>query len=100
MKKVLIIDEMHESISSMLEEIAYQPTYLPTITRQEILDIIGDFEGIIIRSKTNIDKEIQLIYPDEDNSIFEAIFQSINSLKVMLTEFYNMPLYIMGGMYD
>jgi D-3-phosphoglycerate dehydrogenase len=58
MKKVLIIDEMHESISSMLEEIAYQPTYLPTITRQEILDIIGDFEGIIIRSKTNIDKEI------------------------------------------
>jgi len=67
-----------------------------------LIDTLGTFEDAlnITIKMTNIDKEIQLIYPDEDNSIFEAIFQSINSLKVMLTEFYNMPLYIMGGMYD
>ena len=58
MKKVLIIDKMHDSISSMLEEIGYVPTYSPDITRKEILEIIGGFDGIIIRSKTSIDKEL------------------------------------------
>ena len=58
MKRVLIIDEMHESISSMLEEIDYEASYRPNISRQEIIATISDFEGIVIRSKTRIDKEL------------------------------------------
>ncbi len=58
MKKVLIIDQMHASICPMLEEIGYAPTYLPEVTRKEILSTISDFEGIIVRSKTQINKEL------------------------------------------
>ena len=42
----------------MLVDIGYTPTYSPDISREEILNTIKDFEGIIIRSKTKIDKEL------------------------------------------
>lgn len=58
MRKVLIIDEMHESINPMLQEIGYESTYLPQITRPEILEQIGRYDGIIIRSKTRLNKEL------------------------------------------
>jgi len=56
-KKCLIIDDMHESIVPLLAEIGIEATYAPSITREEILSSIGDYEGILVRSKTNIDKE-------------------------------------------
>jgi D-3-phosphoglycerate dehydrogenase / 2-oxoglutarate reductase len=55
---VLIADEMHLSIVPMLEKIGYVPDYKPTIKRQEIIDIIGNYEGLIIRSKTFVDEEL------------------------------------------
>jgi len=58
MKKVLIIDEMHESICPLIEGIGYLPVYSPKITREEILQEIGEYEGLIIRSKTIIDEEL------------------------------------------
>ncbi|MEC7754161.1 MAG: NAD(P)-dependent oxidoreductase [Bacteroidota bacterium] len=56
-KKCLIIDDMHESIVPLLEEIGIEPHYAPKISRSEILDCIGQFEGVLVRSKTTIDKE-------------------------------------------
>lgn len=56
-KKCLIIDDMHESIVSLLAEIGFEATYAPGITREEILPQIGDYEGVLVRSKTTIDKE-------------------------------------------
>lgn len=56
-KRCLIIDEMHESIVPLLEEIGFQADYHPKISREEILQKIGDFEGVLVRSKTNIDQE-------------------------------------------
>lgn len=56
-KKCLIIDDMHESIVSLLAEIGFEATYAPGITREEILAQIGDYEGVLVRSKTTIDKE-------------------------------------------
>lgn len=56
--KILIIDEMHLSIIPMLEKIGHQVTYLPKITRAEILDSVSDYEGLIIRSKTPMDREL------------------------------------------
>jgi D-3-phosphoglycerate dehydrogenase len=56
-KKVLIADDMHPSILTMLEEIGFVPDYQPTIKRPEILSIIKDYEGLLIRSKTKVDKE-------------------------------------------
>lgn len=57
MKKVLIVDDMHPSILPMLEEIGFIPDYQPNIQRAEILDIIKNYEGLLIRNKTKVDKE-------------------------------------------
>jgi D-3-phosphoglycerate dehydrogenase / 2-oxoglutarate reductase len=54
----LIIDEMHPSIIPMMEQISVRPDYRPGISREEILNMIGNYEGIMIRSKTFIDKEL------------------------------------------
>lgn len=56
--KVLIIDEMHPSIIPMLEKQGHEVTYLPNITRTEILDSVAEFDGLIIRSKTPMDREL------------------------------------------
>ena len=56
--KVLIVDEMHESILPLFENEGYDPVYLPVIKRQHILQIIHEFVGLVIRSKTKVDTEL------------------------------------------
>ncbi|MCU0399561.1 MAG: phosphoglycerate dehydrogenase [Algoriphagus sp.] len=56
--KILIIDEMHLSILDMLEKEGFQVTYSPKITRTEVIDQVGAYEGLIIRSKTSMDREL------------------------------------------
>ncbi len=55
---ILIIDEMHPSIMKMLEKQGHIVAYLPKITRAEILETVAKFEGLIIRSKTPMDREL------------------------------------------
>jgi D-3-phosphoglycerate dehydrogenase / 2-oxoglutarate reductase len=57
MKKILIADDLHENIFPMLSDLGFQVNYQPNINRSEILEIIKDYEGLIIRSKTKVDKE-------------------------------------------
>ncbi|RKQ49597.1 D-3-phosphoglycerate dehydrogenase [Roseivirga pacifica] len=57
MKKCLIADEMHVSILPLLKQIGLEPDYKPELKREELLKIIGDYEVLLIRSKTEIDKE-------------------------------------------
>ncbi|OOG71137.1 2-hydroxyacid dehydrogenase [Algoriphagus sp. A40] len=56
--KILIIDEMHPSIVEMLEMDGHQVTYSPKITRSEILEQVAAYDGLIIRSKTPMDREL------------------------------------------
>ncbi|GMQ28356.1 NAD(P)-dependent oxidoreductase [Algoriphagus confluentis] len=56
--KILIIDEMHLSILEMLKEDGHEVEYAPEITREEILEKIHDVEGLIIRSKTPMDRAL------------------------------------------
>ncbi len=56
--KILIIDEMHLSMVEMLEKAGHQVTYSPKITRSEILEQVGPYDGLIIRSKTPMDREL------------------------------------------
>ena len=56
--KVLIIDEMHLSILDLLEKEGFQVTYAPKITRAEIIDQVGAYDGLIIRSKTPMDRDL------------------------------------------
>ncbi len=56
--KILITETIHECIVSMLENIGCEVHYKPEIDRQGILDVLKNYIGIIIRSKTPADKEL------------------------------------------
>ena len=56
--KALIIDKVHNLLFDKLNACNIETNYLPDITRQEILSTIANYEILIIRSKTPIDKEI------------------------------------------
>lgn len=49
---------MHSSIIGMLSKLGHEVAYFPKITRAEILDSVADFDGLIIRSKTPMDREL------------------------------------------
>lgn len=49
---------MHESIFPMLEEIGWEVSYQPAITRDEIKKIYQGYQGLIVRSKTTIDRDL------------------------------------------
>ncbi|MBI1300676.1 MAG: phosphoglycerate dehydrogenase [Alphaproteobacteria bacterium] len=55
---VLIIDLMHSSIVPLLESEGFSVDYRPDISRKEILDSIGKYTGLVIRSKTPIDRPL------------------------------------------
>jgi D-3-phosphoglycerate dehydrogenase len=57
-KKCLIIDSMHESLFSMLREIGFEFDYEPSITRDAIKRRITSYQGLIVRSKTTIDRDL------------------------------------------
>ncbi|SNS81656.1 D-3-phosphoglycerate dehydrogenase [Ekhidna lutea] len=57
-KRILIVDDMHECILPLLKEAGFDPVYLPVIDRAGILEIISQFEGLVIRSKTAVDREL------------------------------------------
>ncbi|SHO62551.1 2-hydroxyacid dehydrogenase [Algoriphagus zhangzhouensis] len=56
--KILIIDEMHPSIIELLEKDEHTVHYEPKISRSEIMDKVHDFHGLVIRSKTPMDREL------------------------------------------
>ena len=56
--RVLIVDQMQESILGLLIKYGFEVTYAPKITREEIADQISSYEGIIIRSKTPLDRAL------------------------------------------
>lgn len=58
MNKILIIDLMHESITSMLNNIGYEVEYEPTISIEEIYKRISNYSGLIVRSKIKVDKNL------------------------------------------
>ena len=59
-RKVLVVDQMHESIHEVLLSIGFECSYRPTIKRKEIIQILPDYVGLIIRSKTAVDRELIL----------------------------------------
>lgn len=56
--KILITESIHECIISILEDIGYEVHYKPKIDRRGILEILKNYTGVIIRSKTPADKEL------------------------------------------
>lgn len=57
-QKILIVDLMHDSIVPMLLEAGFEADYRPSITAQEVHDIIHKYDGIMVRSKLSMDKSL------------------------------------------
>ncbi|MCG8474753.1 MAG: phosphoglycerate dehydrogenase [Cytophagales bacterium] len=49
---------MHECIVPLLEAQDFKVEYAPELSRKEILEVVGDYHGLIVRSKTPIDSEM------------------------------------------
>ncbi len=58
LKKCLVIDRMHESLFPMLYEIGWETVYQPEISRDEIKKAHQDYTGLIVRSKTKVDRDL------------------------------------------
>lgn len=54
----LVIDPMHESLFPMMEEIGWKVDYQPDISRARVREIVSNYEGLIVRSKTIIDGDL------------------------------------------
>ena len=64
------MDELHYSISSLLTSIKVEFDYLPELSRDEIIKVLPKYDGLKIRSKTKVDKE--LIENAKDNNTIES----------------------------
>jgi len=49
---------MHESIMPMLQKQGHEVIYSPEITREGIIATVAEFDGLIIRSKTPMDRDL------------------------------------------
>lgn len=56
--KCLVVDQMHDSLFSLMEGIGWAVDYAPTLSRQEIKERHHGYDGLIVRSKTNIDRDL------------------------------------------
>jgi D-3-phosphoglycerate dehydrogenase / 2-oxoglutarate reductase len=57
-KTCLVVDHMHDSLFAMLADIGWEVDYKPDATRDEIKIIHQNYQGLIIRSKTVVDKNL------------------------------------------
>jgi D-3-phosphoglycerate dehydrogenase len=56
--KVLIIDDMHESITPLLEEKGFEPHYKPTVSAKEVPALLAGYEVLFLRSKLAVTDEV------------------------------------------
>lgn len=56
--KCLIIDELHPSITSLLDGIGLAYDYLPEIEKDDVEEIISNYTGLILRSKLKLTREL------------------------------------------
>ena len=57
-QSVLICDQVNPVLNEILEKNGLQITYEPEITTEQIADKIGNFEVVIVRSRTKLTKEL------------------------------------------
>ncbi len=56
--KILIVDLVHEILIEKLEKAGYKCDYLPKIEAEKITTLLPDYNGLIIRSKIKLTKDI------------------------------------------
>lgn len=56
--KVLIVDETHSLLMNRLTEKGFVCHYQPQITYQQVLDCIENYDGMVVRTKFRVEKEL------------------------------------------
>jgi D-3-phosphoglycerate dehydrogenase len=57
-KNILIVDDIHPVFIEKVEALGYTCDYKPLIKPAEAFEIIGDYAGLVIRSKFNVDRKV------------------------------------------
>ncbi len=57
-RKCLVVDLMHESLRDLLESIGWELDYCPDITREELRERHIGYQGLVIRSKTIVNRDL------------------------------------------
>lgn len=57
-KRILIIDDLHESIIQMLEEVGYLVDDEPDLKANQVENIIHEYTGLVLRSKLTVDEKL------------------------------------------
>jgi len=57
-KNILIVDDIHTIFMERAEAMGYQCDYQPTIKPEQAFEIIGKYQGLVIRSKFLVDKKV------------------------------------------
>ncbi|MDB5142496.1 MAG: phosphoglycerate dehydrogenase [Mucilaginibacter sp.] len=57
-KKILIVDDIHPIFIEKAEALGYHCDYQPTIKPEQAFEIIGEYEGLVIRSKFLVDRKV------------------------------------------
>ncbi|MDZ7765263.1 MAG: hypothetical protein U5K00_12680 [Melioribacteraceae bacterium] len=58
MKKILISDKIHPNCINHLKENSFTVEYNPDLSKDELLNSIKDYNGLIVRSSTQVTQEI------------------------------------------
>ncbi|WP_345950453.1 2-hydroxyacid dehydrogenase [Mucilaginibacter sp. PAMB04274] len=58
MKNILIVDDLHPIFIEQTEALGYTCDYRPTIKLDEALTLLPNYEGLVIRSKFQVDKAV------------------------------------------
>ncbi len=56
MKNILIVDDLHPVFIERAETLGYTCNYQPKFTLADTLKVIADYEGLVVRSKFQVDK--------------------------------------------
>lgn len=56
--KILITEIVHPILAQMLTEAGFECTHLEKTTYEEVLPIIGDYVGLVVRSKIKVDEAL------------------------------------------
>jgi D-3-phosphoglycerate dehydrogenase len=57
-KNILIVDDIHPIFMERVEALGYTCDYQPLIKPAEAMEIIGNYAGLVIRSKFNVDRKV------------------------------------------
>jgi len=56
LKNILIVDDLHPIFIEQVEALGYTCNYKPTIKLDEVLAMIANYEGLMVRSKFQVDR--------------------------------------------